>query len=75
MSIIGIIIVLAVAGVVVYLFNSLVVMDGRFKTAINALIGLVLFLWILSLFFPGVFGGSFNGCSRAEAPITPVHVR
>jgi hypothetical protein len=75
MSIIGIIIVLVVAGVVVYLLNTLVPMDPRFKTAINAAIGLALFIWVVSIFFPGVFGGSFNGCSRVDAPVTPVRAR
>lgn len=57
-GILGIIIVLAIVGVIVYLFNVLIPMDARFKTVINALIGLLLFLWILSTFFgahvPGV---------------------
>jgi hypothetical protein len=62
-------VVLACAGVAVYLFNSLVKMDERFKLAINAFIGLFLFLfclWCLSAFFGW---GWFNGTSAA--PLTP----
>ena len=45
--------ILAIAGVVALIFNTLVTMDARFKIVINALIGLVAFLWILGLF--GIF--------------------
>lgn len=44
-------ILLAIIGVVLYLFNTFVPMDGRFKTAINAIVGLVAFIWILNLIF------------------------
>ncbi|OPZ40847.1 MAG: hypothetical protein BWY99_00352 [Synergistetes bacterium ADurb.BinA166] len=59
--IVQLIIGLAVAGTVVYLFNSLwTTIDPRFKTAINALIGLGLFFWVLyclsALFGWGWFG-------------------
>ena len=46
---ISILVTLVIAGVVLYLLNTLVPMDGRFKTAINVLVGLFLFLWILSV--------------------------
>jgi hypothetical protein len=49
-------IVLAVAGVVVYLFNTLVQMDGRFKSAINAIVGLVAFILIV-IFLYHYFSG------------------
>lgn len=47
---INLLVVLAVAGVIVWLFNYLIPMDGRFKTVINVLIGLLLFLYVLSAF-------------------------
>ena len=46
---ISILVVLVVAGVALYLLNTLVPMDPKFKTAINAIVGLLLFLWCLSL--------------------------
>lgn len=52
---ISVLVVLVIAGVVLYLLNVLVPMDGRFKTAINVLVGLFLFLWILQLL--GVWHG------------------
>lgn len=48
---ISILVVLVIAGVCLYLLNTLVPMDPKFKTAINAIVGLLLFLWILSVFF------------------------
>ena len=53
---------LAIAGTLVYLFNKLwTTIDARFKLVINALVGLALFIWVLyclSTFFGwGWFGG------------------
>lgn len=42
---------LAVIGVVVYLFNLFIPMDGKYKTAINAIVGLIVFIWIISVLF------------------------
>ena len=53
---ISIIVMLIVVGVVLYLLNVLVPMDGRFKTAINVLVGLFLFLYILQAL--GIWSGS-----------------
>ena len=44
---ISLLIVLAIVGVCLYLFNTFVVMDGRFKTAINAIVCLIAFIYIL----------------------------
>lgn len=72
MSILSIIVVLVVAGFLVYLANTLIPMDPKFRTALNAIVGLLLFLWILSAFFPGLLGDtSFSGCNR---PVV-VHTR
>jgi hypothetical protein len=59
---------LAVAGTIVYLFNSLwTTIDPRFKTVINALVGLSLFIWVLyclSTFFHWGWFGAGNPLSR-----------
>jgi hypothetical protein len=47
------IVVLIILGVLMYLLNTLVPMDARFKTAVNVLVGLCLFLYVLQLF--GIF--------------------
>jgi hypothetical protein len=47
MSILMLLIVLVVVGVILYLLNTLVPMDGRVKTCINVIIGLLLFLWVI----------------------------
>ena len=46
---IQIIVILIIAGVLLYLLNALVPMDGRFKMAINVLVGLFLFLYVLQV--------------------------
>ncbi len=47
---IELIFVLIVLGVVVYLINTLIPMDARFKTVINCIIGLLLLWYVLSFF-------------------------
>ncbi len=59
---------LAIVGVLVYLFNALIPMDGRFKTVINALIGLALFIFVLYC-LSGFFGWGWFG------DVPPTHVR
>src|SRR5687768_12937253 len=49
MSLVSVIVALIVIGVVVYLVNTLLPIDARFKTVINALIGLALLLWVLEV--------------------------
>ena len=46
---------LAIFGVALYLFNVFVPMDGRFKTAINCIVGLCAFIFILQAL--GLFRG------------------
>jgi len=53
---ITVLVVLIIAGVLLYLLNALVLMDGKFKTAINVLVGLMLFLYILQVL--GIWSGS-----------------
>jgi hypothetical protein len=47
---IGLLVVLVVVGVILYIFNALVPMDGRIKTVINALVALFVFLYVLQVF-------------------------
>lgn len=49
---------LAIAGVIVWLFNYLIPMDPKFKTVINVIIALFLFLYILQVL--GVWSGLPN---------------
>ena len=43
-------VVLMVVGVILYLFNTMVPMDARFKTAINVIALLCAFVYILQAF-------------------------
>lgn len=52
---IQIIVILIVAGVLLYLLNNLIPMDGRIKMVINCLVGLFLFLYVLQVL--GVWHG------------------
>jgi cation transporter-like permease len=55
MSLISLIVVLIIAGVVVYLVNNLIPMDPKFKMVVNAIIAIALLLWVLQEF--GLLGG------------------
>lgn len=52
---ISILVVLVIAGVLLYLLNYLVPMDPKFKMVINVLVALFLFLYVLSVL--GVWHG------------------
>lgn len=47
---ITLIVTLAIAGVIVYVLNAILPIDGRFKLAINCIIGIALCLYLLSYF-------------------------
>ncbi len=51
MSIIGIIAVIIVVGVLLWLANSFIPMDAPVKQILNAVVIILLVLWLLSLFF------------------------
>lgn len=51
---ISLLVVLLIVGVVLYLLNTLVPMDGRIKTVINVVVILAVFLYVLQAF--GVLG-------------------
>ena len=59
MTILGLIVILMILGVVVYVLNSVLPMDARFKLIVNAVIIVAVLLWIadaLGLFHFGQLG-------------------
>jgi len=60
MSIIGIILVIVVVGVLLWLANSFLPMDGKVKQILNAVVIIVLVIWLLYILL-GAFGGSGTG--------------
>lgn len=54
MSILTVFLVLIVAGVVLYLVNSYIPMDGKIKRLLNIAVIVILILWLLKVF--GVWG-------------------
>ena len=50
MDLISLVIVLIVIGVLLWAVNTLIPMDGKIKTIINAIVIIVVLLWVLSLF-------------------------
>ena len=53
MPILTILIVLIVAGVLLYLVNSYIPMDGKIKKILNVVVVIVVAVWLLKIF--GVF--------------------
>jgi hypothetical protein len=58
MSLFSILIALVVAGVVLWLVNSYIPMDGKIKKILNVVVVVVVILWLLSVF--GVLGSMPN---------------
>ena len=54
MPIIQIILVLVVVGFLLWLVNAYLPMDAKIKTILNAVVVLVVVLWLLSVFVPGL---------------------
>jgi low temperature requirement protein LtrA len=52
MSLISLILVLVIVGFVLWAVNTLIPMDAKIKTILNAVVILVLVLWLVSIFFP-----------------------
>jgi hypothetical protein len=59
MDIVTIIIVLIVVGVVLWLINTYIPMQGAIKSILNAVVIILLILWLLSAF--GIIGGTGVG--------------
>lgn len=55
---IQLLVVLVILGVLLYLLNVLVPMDNKIKTAINVIVGLLLFLYIVDLFTGHHYSGA-----------------
>ncbi len=53
MPILTVLIVLIVAGVILYLVNNYIPMDGKIKSILNVVVVLVVIIWLLKIF--GVF--------------------
>ena len=53
MPILTVLIVLIVAGVILYLVNNYIPMDGKIKKILNVVVVLVVVVWLLKIF--GVF--------------------
>ena len=56
MPIIHLLVVLVIIGVILYVINAVVPMDGKIKTIINAVVIVAVLLWLLSLFTGMDFG-------------------
>ena len=58
MPLIHVVIVLVVAGVILWLINTYLPMDAKIKTILNIVVVIVVVLWLLSAF--GVLGSLSN---------------
>ncbi|MBN1870591.1 MAG: hypothetical protein JW847_08465 [Candidatus Omnitrophica bacterium] len=54
MSLISIIVALVVVGVILWLVNTYIPMDGKIKTIINVVVLIVVVIWLLQAF--GILG-------------------
>ena len=54
MSLISLIIVLVFVGVILWLVNNYIPMDGKIRSILNAVVVIVVILWLLQVF--GVLG-------------------
>jgi hypothetical protein len=59
MTLIGLIVVLVIIGVLLYLLNTVIPMDGKIKTIINVIVIIAVCLWLLEAF--GLLGGAHLG--------------
>jgi cation transporter-like permease len=50
MSLVSLVIVLIVVGVLLWAINSFIPMDGKIKTILNAVVVIVLIIWLLQAF-------------------------
>jgi hypothetical protein len=58
MSLIGLLVTLVVVGVLLWLLNNYVPMDGKIKSIINVVVVIVVVIWLLQAF--GVLGSLQN---------------
>ena len=55
MALVTVVIVLMIVGVLLWIINTYIPMDGKIKKTINAVVFICVLIWLLSLFFPGFF--------------------
>ena len=55
---ITVVITLIVVGVILWLINRFIPMDGSIKSILNAVVVIGVIIWLLRVF--GIWGGSFN---------------
>jgi len=60
MSLISLVIVLIVIGVLMWLVNTYIPMDQKFKNILNIVVVIAVVLWLLSLFLGANLGGIGN---------------
>ena len=58
MSLVSILILLIVAGVLLWLINNYIPMDSKIKSILNAVVVIVIVLWLLQVF--GILDGFSN---------------
>ena len=64
MSLITLIIVLVVIGVLMWLVNTYIPMDGKIKQILNVVVIIAVVLWLLSVFLPVGLTGIHVGRPR-----------
>jgi hypothetical protein len=67
MSLLSILIALVIAGVVLWLINTFIPMDGKIKQILNVVVVIMIIAWLLNVF--GVFG------SQSSMHIGNLHMR
>lgn len=58
MPVINVFVTMVIAGVVLWLINTYIPMDGKIKKILNGVVVVVMILWLLSVF--GIFGSMSN---------------
>lgn len=64
MDLISLVIVLIVVGVILWLVNTYIPMDGKIKNILNIVVVIAVVLWLLSAFlggFPHIQVGRYHG--------------
>lgn len=54
MDLVSFVVILIVVGVMLYLVNTMIPMDGNIKKIINAVVIIAVVLWVLNLFLGGL---------------------
>ena len=54
MSVLTVLVVLIVAGIILYLINTYIPMDGKIKSILNIVVVILIIIWLLKVF--GILG-------------------